>query len=488
MSKRQLAWLTTGILALGWLLLSLGCVGAALIAGLAPEALRLRSGGPVLVAGMGGLSLVLAAGWLIAARNGFLGRISLPWRPRRAWAVVGVLLFITLSLALVLPVRWHTSLLFTPVHAGLIVLTTLILLFVAAYAAGPHLAPTGRQWLLTLGFGALSALPAIVLELIALVLVITSAVVFVSILPGGTAYLEQLQVLIEQLRSLDLEGSQSLIIDFLRSPLILSVLLVAFGLVAPLTEELVKTALVPFLVWRERGASLTRAYLWGLACGAGFAMLEGIGNGGTSLGNESWGAWASGIATRIPASAMHMLVSGLIGIGWAYFWRGQRWRLPLFYFLAITFHGLWNTFAVGMIGGSAFAVDDPLSLLAGNGWVPQLIVVISFLGLGLLVLVALIGAPLLPLTLRRVDERLLGARPGAASGAAPQSAVPLAVNTAPLPAELASGEPLPRASAAPLSPEASDSDATLPDPSLQNRPRPMESDHEPGDAAGSMAL
>lgn len=487
MSKRQLAWLTTGIFALGWMLLSLGCVGAALIAGLAPEALRLQSGGPVLVVGMGGLSFVLAAGWGMAARSGFLGRISLPWRPRRAWAVVGVLLFITLSLALVVPVRWHTSLLFTPVHAGLIILTALILLFVAAHVAGPYLVPTGRQWLLTLGFGVLSALPAIVLELVALVLMITSAVVFVSILPGGAAYLEQLQVLIEQLRSLDLERSQSLLINLLRSPLILGTLFVAFGLVAPLTEELVKTALVPFLVWRERGASLTRAYLWGVACGAGFAMLEGIGNGGTGLGNESWGAWASGIATRIPASAMHMLVSGLIGIGWAYFWRGQHWRLPLFYLLAITFHGLWNTFAVGMIGGTAFALDDPLSLVTGNGWVPQLVMVISFLGLGLLVLVALIGAPLLPLALRRADERLLGARLGAASGATSQSAASLAVSTAPLTAELVSGEAPSRSLSASLSPEAPAVDAALPSPP-DERPRFVEADHEPGDAAGSMAL
>lgn len=487
MSKRRIAWLTTGLIALGWMLLSLGCVGAALITGLVPGALRLRSGGPVLVAGMGGLSLLLATGWLVAARSGFLGHSSRPWRPQRAWIVLGVLSLVVSILALALPVRWHTSLLFTPIHAGLIILTALLILFLAANAAGPRFAPTVRQWLLTLGFGAFSAFPAIMLELIALLLVVGGIVLLFIIFPGGMAYLNQLQTLAEQLRHLNGEIPQRLIFDALRSPLILSILFVAFGLVAPLTEELVKTAVLPLMTWRERGVSLTRAYLWGLACGAGFAMLEGIGNGGASLGNESWGAWASGIATRIPASAMHMLVSGFIGIGWAYFWRGQRWRLPLFYLLAITFHGFWNTFAVGMIGGTAFAWDDPLSLLTGNGWVPQLIMVISFLGLGLLVLVALIGAPLLPLVLRRADERLLGARPGDVPTVALQSAVPFTEKPTPLLAGLAAEEE--PSHSRPVSPSsgAPASDATLSVPS-DDCPRVVEADHEPGDAAGPVAL
>ncbi len=417
MSKRQVAWLSTGLIALLWALLSLSCLSLSFIFALMPQPVSINRAGPVALLGMAGLSLVLAAGVLLAASSGFRNRPTRPWVPQRPWPIVlSLMVLAALVFSSLIPVRWQTSLGFAPLHAGLIIASALAILFAAAHAAGKHLAPTARQWWLTLGAGALSALPAIALELVAVLGIIFIVSLALVILPGGMEQLETWRAQLDQLRLSPQTASPDLVMEWLRSPFILAALALALGVVAPLVEEVCKTLVVSLLAWRERGASLTRAYLWGAACGAGFAMLEGIGNGASGLGTGTWWDWASGIATRVPASAMHMLVSGLVGLGWAYFWRGQRWRLPLFYLLAIGFHGLWNLMAVGFIGGSAFVSDAPLTITLPHG-----IVLLSMAGLGVLVLVALLVTPLLPLWLKRLDAPLIVPEPthepGDAAGA-----------------------------------------------------------------------
>ncbi len=401
MNKRQIAWFTVGFLALVWVCLSLSCLGVSLAAAFDKDFVRLNAGAPVLLSGMGGLNVLLALGLLAAAWSGARGHPSRAWYPRRAWVGLGLLLLLVLILGALVPVTAHTSLLFAPVHAGLIILTALLLLFAAARAAGEAFVPTARQWLFTLSAGAFSAIPAIVLELMALVMVIVLFAMLLPFIPGGMEQLEAWGAQLQALRDSGLSPSPEMVAELGRSPWVLGAMALMFGAAAPLVEELSKTLVVAVLAWRERGASLTRAYLWGLACGAGFAMLEGIGNGGAGLGEGTWLDWASGIATRFPASAMHMLASGLIGLGWAYFWRGKRWALPLAYLGAMLFHGLWNVLAVAMIGSTFFITD-----VATPG-LPLGLALLALGGLGMLVMVALLAAPLLPLWLRRVDAAAL---------------------------------------------------------------------------------
>ena len=90
---------------------------------------------------------------------------------------------------------------------------------------------------------------------------------------------------------------------------------------------------------------------------------------------------------------MHCLTSGLVGLGWGWFWQGRKWVLPLAYGVAIVFHGLWNLAVIlGLSGVGLTASVPPAGYLA--------------IGLGVLLevslaLVALLSLVLIPLVLRK---------------------------------------------------------------------------------------
>jgi hypothetical protein len=60
--------------------------------------------------------------------------------------------------------------------------------------------------------------------------------------------------------------------------------------------------------------------------------------------------WLFGAFTRSTTGVLHMLGSGLVGWGLARAWQDGKWGvLGRNLLLAITFHGLWNAFA--LLGG-----------------------------------------------------------------------------------------------------------------------------------------
>jgi RsiW-degrading membrane proteinase PrsW (M82 family) len=121
-------------------------------------------------------------------------------------------------------------------------------------------------------------------------------------------------------------------------------LFIGLGLIVPLVEEAVKS-LVPALAGAGQKPAVARLFLWGVASGAGFAVVEGMLNAG--LGTQEW---ASVALLRIGSSAMHCLTAGLTGWGWGKAWAQRRWlHLLLAYALAVATHGLWNSISVGMI-------------------------------------------------------------------------------------------------------------------------------------------
>jgi len=394
MSQRIASWTGIGLVAALWLLFSLLGLGLSLVLSLAAPLASVRNGAPVTLGGMSLLSLLLAGGLLYTAWGALHDRPSSAWFPAKTWLWLAGLALLTLVLGFLTPARWQTTWLFVPIHAGQIVFTALALMAVAATAAGPA-SPTRRQWSLTLSWGTLSTLPAIFLELFAGMTTLILLATFMALLPDGRATLEAWA---KQMEALQATGTidPAVIQEWLRSPYILGTLAFMLGLVTPVLEELIKALPVALLTRQERGASLTHAYLWGLACGAGFAMLEGIGNGGSSLGTAS-GGWLTGVLSRVPASAMHMLTSGLIGLGWAYAWRRKYGRLALAYLLAMGFHGLWNLMAVMLMGGTAFIGT---SVTPG---LPEGVSLFALLVLGSQALSALLLVPLLPLALRRLD-------------------------------------------------------------------------------------
>ncbi len=127
-------------------------------------------------------------------------------------------------------------------------------------------------------------------------------------------------------------------------PSLMLIALVFIGGLVPLVEEVTKTLGVGLAGFWIR-PSPARAFLLGVASGAGFALAENMLNG-IFVGP----AWGPGVLGRLMATVMHCATGGLMGWGWGQWWAGRwPWRLPLAFVGAVTLHSLWNSCAAGMV-------------------------------------------------------------------------------------------------------------------------------------------
>jgi hypothetical protein len=312
-----------------------------------------------LIAGTLGVALVFA---------GSQGRRRAPvvrFYSRRAWLYfllgsLGVAL-----LAVLLPRELQHTPLFAPFHFFLILLPALLILSLLALLAGPRSAVAVRHLLLAAAGGAASVFLAIPLELVGLLLSGIVAIAVTWLIPGGTGEVERLITLLQSW-SVQPPTDGLEVLGLLASPVVLLALALLLGVITPLVEEFVKTLVLGIMgIWMK--PSTLVSFLLGVACGLGFAWLEGISNGALGLGETA--GWLGGVAVRVFATAMHALTSGLLGIGWAYLWRGKGWVLLVSYIVAVVFHGLWNLNVIVSLGGMAMAVSSPavgglLTLLA----------------------------------------------------------------------------------------------------------------------------
>jgi PrsW family intramembrane metalloprotease len=101
---------------------------------------------------------------------------------------------------------------------------------------------------------------------------------------------------------------------------------------------------VPLVAGAGRRLTRLDGFLFGVAAGAGFAIVEGILNGTLAL--RISGSWASLMIFRGSAAAMHCLASGLVGLGWQAIIVERRWLRGLgLGLLAVILHGAWNASA-----------------------------------------------------------------------------------------------------------------------------------------------
>jgi hypothetical protein len=299
---------------------------------------------------------------------------------------------------MLLPPSLQMTPFFAPFHLAVIVIPALLLFSLATLVSGYRHAPTIRQFILTVSGGALSTFLALPLEIVGGFLSVIVVVIIVSVFPAGLAEVERLMSFAEQWMNssmatgtMDEAALERISQTLLTSPVVLGILALILGVLTPLVEEFGKTLVMGIAgFWQKPG--LSRAFLWGAACGLGFAMVEGFSNGAMGLGELS--GWLGGVVARMAATAMHAFTSGLLGLGWGYFWQKRRWGLPLMYLAAVVFHGLWNFNVVVMLGSTGMAMSRTSSL-AG---------VVSLLGIGLQLLLAVvspIGVIGIPFLLRR---------------------------------------------------------------------------------------
>ena len=272
-------------------------------------------------------------------------------------SVIGGQAMLTLGLAPALTLPWF--------HAVALALPPFLMLWGAAsLVRDPHY--TWRQMWGGLG-GALGSLGlAFVVEFGLLAIGLVAVAIVVEANPDLAAAFSQLRP------TPDYQALSELMDLLLHQPVILGMLFVALGLIVPLVEEAAKS-LVPALAGARLKPTVAGLFLWGVAGGAGFAIVEGMLNAG--LGVQDW---ASVALMRIGSSTMHCLTAGLTGWGWGKVWAQRQWlHLLLAYALAVITHGAWNSISVGMI---AFA--ETLQ----QGALQSVLVMASFVLLALLTL------------------------------------------------------------------------------------------------------
>ncbi len=407
--KRRMLWLIVAVGAGLWGFLSLIGLVATLVLPLWVEEIDSASTSIFAAGSLLNLSFAIVLG--AAGVNGWQAKPAKLFFPQRAWRILALVWVLFIIGAVLLPASLEGTFISAPIHVALIILPALLFFSLTALVAGRALALTWRQVLVGMAAGFHATLLALPLELIGLfmsaALVSTLAMAF----PDGEAELTRMMELIEKWGSTPAAAASSEeLLGLLASPVVITTLMIVLAVITPVVEELGKTLIVPFVTaWKRPGP--VRAFLWGAACGVGFAMIEGVYNGAMGMGEMD--GWLTGVAVRVPATAMHALVSGITGLGWGFFWDSprKRWWVPLLcYGLAIGFHGLWNFNAVmltfaGAVTTAGASIQLPPAMAT-------LLLVLSGAILGILALAAPIGLLGIPLWLRRrVPQEAIAAMP-----------------------------------------------------------------------------
>ena len=265
------------------------------------------------------LTLSLGITLVVQTRNSLRGQPSDTFSPPSPARLALLFVFCLVVGQVMLSVAGHsavTALAFAPFH---LVAATSPALAILAFAGRRLRAASWRTVSLEVSHGALLApLAGLAAELLVVVAVLIAIGFFVALTPGGAETLMELsRNLQDPTWTEDLDNLAPLVL----SPPALAGIILVFVIAAPLLEEFLKSLGVLLLGYRLRGK--TEAILWGVACGAGFALTESMFNGSIAL--EGWGVI---MLTRCAASLMHCVAGGIMGLGWFSALTTRRpWRL-----------------------------------------------------------------------------------------------------------------------------------------------------------------
>jgi hypothetical protein len=168
------------------------------------------------------------------------------------------------------------------------------------------------------------------------------------------AQLLAVQAMVHDLsRASGVEGAVTVLQPILLHPMALAAVLGSVAVVSPIVEEIAKSAAAWFIYRRLRTAA--EGFCCGAVSGAGFALFEGLIASADTSGN-----WTMIFLIRAWSSLMHILASGLAGLGIAAFHvTGRSSRLFAGYAFAIAIHALWNAAVVGVgYGGLRSALSQ----------------------------------------------------------------------------------------------------------------------------------
>lgn len=134
------------------------------------------------------------------------------------------------------------------------------------------------------------------------------------------------------------------------------------AILGPIIEEVVKPLAVVAFIGRVRSAS--EAFVLGMACGIGFALIETVGYIG--LGYTDWITVA---LERTGASLLHGFGAGMVALGWYYLFRAKNYRILKFigcFAYAVFQHFVWNATALlSLLPGPAGSTINSWNLNLG---------------------------------------------------------------------------------------------------------------------------
>ena len=264
----------------------------------------------------------------------------------------------------------------------MLTIPAIVLPLLALLALGTQKLPFGTRWQSwnVLGLG-MTLVPFLLFMLeIAVVIIIFFVIIAYIITQPELA--SELQRLSQQIILLgpESEATRDLLSPFLTKPGVMITTLVYIAILVPALEEIFK----PLGIWLLAGKleSPAQGFTLGALSGAGYALIETIGV------SSQTGEWASLLFSRIGTGLLHITTSALMGAAIVLAWRERHYlRLIGTYFLAVTLHGLWNTFAMLFtFSGFAelFGQQDGLSTLQ-----PIMIIAMSILAIGLFAILVL---------------------------------------------------------------------------------------------------
>lgn len=326
-----------------------------------------------------GLGLGGSLAW--HAARAYRQRPSAPFRPRPGWILLVFYIPAIIIGHFLITFELAPALTLPPIHILAAALPPLaVLVFVGRALQGANL--RWREIIVQLSGGAFLATSiALIAEVVLGLIVLLLSLFIMALTPAGLGQVEELAAhLQDPIWVQDPHNIQQLLFF----PPVLVTLVAVFVFLGPIIEEIGKLLGVALMSYRR--PSPAQAFLWGLASGAGFTLIENLFN--TTLALEGW---ILIMILRVGATAMHCLAGGLTALGWQRLLAERRpWKLMGAYALSVAIHAIWNALVIAMTGlsATAFASSAELTQILSGGAIIAL--AILFLGLALAIFAALI--------------------------------------------------------------------------------------------------
>jgi hypothetical protein len=130
--------------------------------------------------------------------------------------------------------------------------------------------------------------------------------------------------------------------------------LVTASILAPVSEEFGKSLGVRFMM--QPHTTRAQCFLLGAFAGAAFGFLESMLYGFAAVSEDLHFWWAI-MLVRGGSTSLHVICTGLAGVGWWYWSRARRHRVALSLFgAAMLIHAAWNAFAT-VLDSRIFGLD-----------------------------------------------------------------------------------------------------------------------------------